>query len=163
MRSLLLAVVIVPVAIVVLEVLPAISQDNDPPEALRESQFVHPELRELQKRRLDSVLKDRRTKLRQLVETVTEDYRRGKVGYDLLARAMDKLIEAEIELTESAETRIELRQRHIELRRTISEVVEWAYQKGRASEADRMFTDADYLDAVVQVEREKARSIGLVP
>ena len=160
MRSLLLALVIVPVAIAVLEVLPAISQDNNPPEALRASQI---ERAELQKRRLDRVVKRRLTKLQRLVEPITEEYRLGRVGYDLLARAIDKLIEAKMELTESPEVRIELRQRHVKLRRMISEVVERAYKRGRASETDRMLASADYEEAVVQLEREKARSIGLAP
>lgn len=155
MRALLLAVAIVPMAIAVFgEVIPAISQDDDPSEAVRG---------ELQKKRLDSVLNVRLTMLQELVETVTEEYRLGRVRYDVLGRVIDKLIEAEIQLAESPEVRVELRQRHIELRQGIVTVVQMAYHGGRASETDGMFARVDFHDAVVELERETARGLGLIP
>lgn len=162
MRTLLTAALIVPAAIVIFEVVPATSQEDDQRalERIIASQLGD---REHQKRRLDRVQSRRLTRLRKLVEKVTEDYRRGEAGYDLLARAVDMLIEAEIELTEAPEKLIELRKRHIELRQAIGRVVEGAYQQGVASETDRMFADADAEGAIVQLEREKARSVGLAP
>ena len=109
-----------------------------------------------QSQKLEELLKERQSTLRQLVAVVTEEYRNGATGFESVARATDQLIDAELDLAKNAAARTAILQRRVELMKSLFSMVETRFKAGQVTQAQVLAAQAGLLESQIQLAREQA-------
>lgn len=104
---------------------------------------------------LNTLLKERRDTLRQLVTVATANYRIGQTTFDSVIRASDQLINAELDLAEDASARIALYEKRIALLKDLEQIAEAKFRTGHATQEDVLAAKAALLEARIQLLRER--------
>ena len=107
---------------------------------------------------IQTLLKERRDTLHELVLAVKEQFRHGIGTHDAVIRASNQLLDAELELAQTREERIGIHKQRV---RNLKELEEYARQRQRAAQVsvDKVLeARAARLGAEIELLREQART-----
>ena len=126
-------------------------------QELEGKEKADPPVDENQAAAIESLLKQRRDILRQMVDMVEDACRQGRRQYADMVRASESLIEAELELTTDKAERIALRKRRLDGMKTLEEIARAQQQVGRAVHSELFAATAARLKAEIDLLRERAK------
>ncbi len=105
--------------------------------------------------KLDTLLRQRRETLGQLVKVTTEHYRTGRTTIDSVIRASRQLLNAELELAEDRNARLAIHAKRIALLKDFERIVQTQFKAGDATQEDILAARAARLEAEIQLLREQ--------
>ena len=106
-------------------------------------------LRKLQKERFNAALAETRARY--------EEFLAGKGTQDTLVSSVHRLSLAELDLTDKPAERVAILERVVAMYKDADQVAEVRYQAGRISVADRQEARYQYLNAQIELLREKEK------
>lgn len=107
-------------------------------------------------KKIDSLLKERRDVLKQLVKLAKERHREGAEPADNVIRASLALLEAELELARSRRERVEIHKQAIALLRELEKMADLRFRAGTARKDVVLRAKASRLEAEIQLLREES-------
>ena len=105
--------------------------------------------------RLDTLLKQRREILEQLVKVTTEHYGAGQTTIESVIRAWDQLLNAKLELAEDRSARVAIHEQRTKVLKDFEKIAQAQFRAGAATQEDVLTARAARLEAEIQLLREQ--------
>ncbi|MBW3599591.1 MAG: efflux RND transporter periplasmic adaptor subunit [Planctomycetes bacterium] len=106
-----------------------------------------------QTEKLEALLKERLDVLRQVATEATKAYREGTIPFEQVAQAHQRLFEAQLEMSDSAEERRAILEKMVGLAKDHEKLVEQLYKAGKATTVEVLAAKANRLEAEIALER----------
>jgi hypothetical protein len=107
--------------------------------------------------KMRKLLADRQTAALVVFRAQYEQFEAGRGPLDLTLAASECLLRADLDLCPTKERRVAAREAHVLRLKKILDITRARFEAGRASIADDSWSRYHYLDAEIELEREKAR------
>lgn len=107
--------------------------------------------------KIESLLVERRDTLRQLLDTVRQQYEAvGSVSYATVVEAENRLLDAELELAEAHQERVRLYREKLENLRELEELLAARHARGQVTQDEVLEAKADRLAGEIDLLRAQA-------
>jgi outer membrane protein TolC len=108
--------------------------------------------------KVKELLKERLATLKTLADLTVNDYKAGRVSFDRVHQAMRAVLDAELELCESAKERVTILEQAVKLAKEFETVAEAQFRIGKVTQSDVLLAKVNRLDTEIALERAKAAS-----
>ena len=104
--------------------------------------------------KINSLLVERRDTLRQLVDSVTAQYKAGRTTLDNVIRARNGLLDAELEIAKTKTERIRIHEERVKNFRDLENAIKRRYTVGKGTYEEMLTAKAARLKSEIELLRE---------
>lgn len=104
--------------------------------------------------KINSLMVERRDTLRQLVDSVTAQYKAGRTTLDNVIRARNGLLDAELEIAKTKTERIRIHEERVKNFRDLENAIKQRYTVGKGTHEEMLTAKAARLKSEIEFLRE---------